>query len=70
MKPIKKVMASLKKKADDTMCPGLSCSRCSAAVDPYRDATVKHFMAINPVLGEDAWKSWVTEIREKLCEKY
>lgn len=62
----KKVMANLKKKADDYNVPRVDDVRAVQRLwIPYRDATVKLFMAINPVVGEDAWKSWVTEVREK-----
>jgi len=36
---------------------------------PYRDATVKLFMQINPAVSEDIWNSWLTEIREKQLRK-
>jgi len=62
----KKVMANLKKKADDYNVPRVDDVRAVQRLwIPYRDATVKLFMALNPAVGEDVWKSWVTEVREK-----
>ncbi|MDD5736704.1 MAG: lysozyme inhibitor LprI family protein [Candidatus Omnitrophica bacterium] len=66
----KKVMAKLKKKADDYNMPRVDDVRAVQRLwIPYRDANVKLFMAINPAIGEDVWKSWVTEIREKQLKK-
>lgn len=62
----KKVMAKLKKKVDDYNVPRVDDVRAVQRLwIPYRDANVKLFMAINPAVGEDVWKSWVTEVREK-----
>ena len=32
---------------------------------PYRDNSTKLFVALNPVVDEMTWKSWLTEVREK-----
>jgi len=32
---------------------------------PYRDASVKLFVTINPSVNESVWKSWLTEVRTK-----
>lgn len=62
----KKVMAKLKKKADDYNVPRVDDVRAVQRLwILYRDTNVKLFMAINPAGGEDVWKSWVTEVREK-----
>jgi TPR repeat protein/uncharacterized protein YecT (DUF1311 family) len=61
----KKVMGGLKKRADDYNVPRVDDVRTVQRLwIPYRDATVKLFMAINPAVGEDAWKIWATEVRE------
>jgi len=61
----KKVIGALKKRVNDYDIPRVDDVRAVQRLwIPYRDATVKLFMAIDPVVGEDAWKSWVTEVRE------
>jgi uncharacterized protein YecT (DUF1311 family)/TPR repeat protein len=63
----KKVISNLKKKADNySVPPRVDDVRAVQQLwIPYRDTTVRLFMAINPAVGEDVWKSWVTEVREK-----
>jgi len=59
-------MVNIRKKADDYNVPRVDDVRAVQRLwIPYRDATVKLFMAISPAVGEDVWKSWVTEVREK-----
>ena len=61
----KKVIGALKKRVNDYDIPRVDDVRAVQRLwIPYRDATVKLFMAIDPAVGEDAWKSWVTEVRE------
>lgn len=36
----------------------------------YRDVSVKLFMAINPSVGENVYKSWLTEVRSKKLKDY
>lgn len=62
----KKVMGGLKKRADDYNVPRVDDVRAVQRLwIPYRDASVKLFMQINPAITEDVWKSWLTEVREE-----
>ena len=62
----KKVIANLTKKGVAYNVPRVDEVRAVQRLwIPYRDATVKLFMAINPEISEDVWKSWVTEVRVK-----
>jgi len=63
----KNVIAGLKKQGDSNYeMPRFNDVRDVQRLwIPYRDATVKLFMSMNPSVDEGTWKSWLTEIREK-----
>ncbi len=66
----KKVMADLKKRTDSRYyLPQYDDVRNVQKLwIPYRDASVKLFMTMNPSVAEDDWKSWLTEVREQQLE--